>query len=238
MFRWLLAAACAIAYVALGVAVSHGPPPAIDVAAHAAFYGRGVAAAAAFTQAGRFPVYVALCIALLVFGAARRTWLRRAVSSVVVLAAAWRIGDAFKDYFERARPEHELAFVESSYAYASSHATLALTFYAGLALYVWRADLPLGVRTAAGLAAAAFILAQSWSRLALGAHWLTDILGGFLLAVPFLVIQDALTRAGPARSAPPPPLSGAAGHRRGARRGRVEAAGVAAMRAATRFLAK
>jgi len=202
MLRIVSAAACAIAYVALGMAVSR-TPPALDVTAHDVFYGHGVAAAAVFTQAGRFPVYVALSIALLVFGAVRRAWLRRAVVSVVVLAAAWRVGDAFKDYFERARPARELVFSESSYAYASSHATLALTFYAGLALYAWRADLPLGVRTALGVAAAAFILAQSWSRLALGAHWLTDILGGFLLAVPLLIIQDALTRAGPASAAAP-----------------------------------
>jgi undecaprenyl-diphosphatase len=179
--------------VALGLAVAR-TPPALDIAAHGVLYGHGVAAAAAFTQAGRFPVYVAACIALLVFGAVRRTWLRRAVVSVVVLAAAWRVGDAFKDYFERARPERALVFNEPSYAYASSHATLALTFYAGLALYAWRADLPVRVRTAAGVAAAAFIIAQSWSRLALGAHWLTDILGGFLLAVPFIVVQDQLTR--------------------------------------------
>jgi undecaprenyl-diphosphatase len=194
VLRVVSAVAGAIAYVALGLAVSR-TPPALDIAAHDVFYGHGVAAAAAFTQAGRFPVYVALCAALLVFGAVRRTWLRRAVVGVVVLAAAWRVGDAFKDYFERARPERGLVFKEPSYAYASSHATLALTFYAGLALYVWRANLPLGARTAAGFAAAAFIVAQTWSRLALGAHWLTDILGGFLLAVPFLVIQDALNRS-------------------------------------------
>jgi undecaprenyl-diphosphatase len=189
VIRPILAAACLIAFVVLGNTVSHRPPGPLDAAAHGFFYGHGVPVAIVFTQLGRFPAYAAMCALAIVFGLVRRAWFVRALTSVVVLAGAWKTSDLYKDHFERARPEHLLVFPEPSYSYASGHAVLALTFFGGWALYAWNADLPYRSRLPIAACAAALVSAIAWSRLALGAHYLTDVIGGLLLGATFVLVQ-------------------------------------------------
>jgi membrane-associated phospholipid phosphatase len=195
MNRPVLSAAFLIAFVVLGNVVSHRPPSGVDLAAYAALYGHGVPVAVVFTQLGRFPEYAALCALALVFGIVRRAWLARALTSIVVLLGAWRISDAYKDHFMRARPEHQLVFQEPTFSFASGHAALALTFYGGWALLAWRTDLPRRARIGIVTAAGSVVLAISWSRLALGAHYLTDVVGGLLLGATFVTVLDTVTRA-------------------------------------------
>jgi hypothetical protein len=137
----ILALAFALAFLALGSIVSHGAPGVVDTAVHDALRGHAVALAVPLTQLGRFPAYAALCAVSLAFGIVRRAWFRRALIAVVVLAGAWKVSDLFKDQFMRARPPGQLVFHESTFSYASGHATLALTFYGAWTFYAWRSDL-------------------------------------------------------------------------------------------------
>lgn len=196
MFRLLLcASACAFlaAFLILGNAVSHRPPGAFDRAVHDACAGRDLAVASVLTQSGNLPAYVAVCVLALGFGAVRRAWLARAVISVAVLILADVTSNLFKDHFARARPPDQHVFFEPSYSYASGHATLALTFYGGWAIYALNSGLPASARVALAAGAALLIGAISWSRLALAAHWSTDILGGLLLGGSFVLLQAAAT---------------------------------------------
>jgi undecaprenyl-diphosphatase len=191
----ILALAFALAFLALGSIVSHGAPGVVDTAVHDALRGHAVALAVPLTQLGRFPAYAALCAVSLAFGIVRRAWFRRALIAVVVLAGAWKVSDLFKDQFMRARPPGQLVFHESTFSYASGHATLALTFYGAWAFYAWRSDLGRPLRRTLVAAAALVILAIGWSRLALGAHFFTDVVGGYLLGAAFLCILAAATRS-------------------------------------------
>jgi membrane-associated phospholipid phosphatase len=192
-----LACAFLAAFLILGNAVSHRPPGAFDRAVHDAFAGRELALASVLTQSGRLPAYIAVCVLALGFGVVRRAWLMRAVQSVLVLLAADLTSNLFKAHFARARPPDQHVFFEPSYSYASGHATLALTFYGGWAIYAWNSGLPRRTRVAIAAGAALLIGAISWSRLALAAHWGTDVLGGLLLGGFFVVLQAA---AQPARA--------------------------------------
>jgi len=146
------------------------------------------------TQSGRFPVYAALCVVSLVFGFLRRAWLARASIAVLALLAVWTTSDFFKGLFTRERPHGQLVFHEASFGYASSHAALALTFYGIWALFAWRSGLPRPLRSAFGGAAAVLVAAIGWSRLALGAHYLSDVIGGYLLGATFVCIVAAAVR--------------------------------------------
>jgi membrane-associated phospholipid phosphatase len=194
-----LAAALVAAYVALGAAVSGGPPGAIDRAG-LALVGQGVPPALALTRIGHFPVYAVLCMLLLAFGLVRREWLGRVVLSIAVLVAAWQTSDLFKFAFHRPRMEGWIAIHETSYSYASGHATLALAFYGLWTAYVLQSELPRATRITVAAALVLLILGIGWSRLALGAHYVTDVVGGYLLGGAFLCVGLAIARIGTSAS--------------------------------------
>jgi membrane-associated phospholipid phosphatase len=182
-----LASALLVAYVLLGAFVSSAPLTAFDRAG-AVFLGHDVPAAIALTRAGLLPAYAGVCAVLLAYGVVRRAWLWRVVASILTLVVAWQVSDLFKAAFHRPRPEHWIGFHETSYSYASGHATLSLAFYGLWIAYLMRSDLPAATRRVAAFGLALFILAIGWSRLALGAHYPTDLLGGYLLGGAFLCL--------------------------------------------------
>ncbi len=173
------------AYAALGAAVSGRPPGAVDRAAEA-LAGHGLRAAAFLTEAGLFPVYATLCVLLAGAAVARRARRVPVFIAIVALVFAWRASDAFKAVFARPRPAVWFVHHEQSFSYASGHATLALTFYGFWAYVAWRSSLPLAGRSAIVALLALWIGAIGWSRLALGAHYASDVLGGYLLGAALL----------------------------------------------------
>jgi undecaprenyl-diphosphatase len=72
-------------------------------------------------------------------------------------------------------------------AFPSGHATLALAFYATLAI-VLSVGATRGRRTALWSAAALTILVVGASRVYLGAHWLSDVLGGYALGAAWVAL--------------------------------------------------
>jgi undecaprenyl-diphosphatase len=90
------------------------------------------------------------------------------------------LDDLLKHLIGRTRPNfHPLAHAPGS-AFPSGHATAAAAFYGALAYILTRGRSP----RAAGLiwiGAAAVILAVAASRVYLGVHWPTDVIGGVLV---------------------------------------------------------
>jgi len=170
-----------------GFTLARRSPGLIDVRA-AGLIGHGVPLAVFFTKAGLFPVFAVLCVLLLIFGFARRRYLKLVAVPVVALILAWKTSDAFKDFFHRPRPEQWLAIHETSASYPSGHAVLASTFYGLLAYIVWRTWPPGPQRSVLIGLTVFWILATGWSRLALGAHYASDVLGGYLLGAVFWLL--------------------------------------------------
>ncbi|MFN2387109.1 MAG: phosphatase PAP2 family protein [Thermoanaerobaculia bacterium] len=86
--------------------------------------------------------------------------------------------------FGRPRPDLWPPLVtEHTFAFPSGHAAMATAFYGGAAAVVFHLSSRPGIRLASFLAAAATITAVAVSRVYLGAHWLTDVVGGILLGV-------------------------------------------------------
>jgi undecaprenyl-diphosphatase len=197
-----VAAAAAAAYAALGLYVARRPPAGLDAAA-TALAGHGLPAATILSAAGLFPAYAALCVLSLVVALARRAWLPQTLTAIAALVVAWRISDACKAIFARPRPALWFVHHETSFSYPSGHATLALTFYGFWAYVAWtNAASPR--RWPIVVLLAAWTAAVGWSRLALGAHYPSDVLGGYLLGAAVLGLAVAVyerARSGNARPA-------------------------------------
>jgi undecaprenyl-diphosphatase len=128
-------------------------------------------------------VLAPIAVVLLIVAWLMPAWRTRILFSIVVVLLCWRGADFFQHFFARPRQLDWVVKHETSFSYPSSHATIAVGFYALWAVMLYGSELPRGVRRIASLLLALLATAICWARLALGAHYLTDLLGGALLAV-------------------------------------------------------
>jgi undecaprenyl-diphosphatase len=174
--------AALLTFAGLGLVVSHQPPLLFDLAG-ASLAGTALPAALFFTNAGTFPFYASICGFLLVVAFLYRKWLLKISIPVVSLVIMWQVSDLMKLAFNRPRPSYWSLIHESSASYPSGHVVLATTFYGFWAYLAWCSNLPAPARVAIVAALLLWIMLISWSRLALGAHFPTDLIGGYLLGV-------------------------------------------------------
>lgn len=187
MLRYALAAVAFFgATLALGVATREPSAPGIDAAAQRAFYGRGTALAWIFTSSGYAPALLGIYLALGVIAFAfHGSWIALAALAATQLlsqASAKRL----KAFFKRLRPEKWLRRQELDASFPSGHAATAAVTFAGIVVVIFRSNLPEDAKLAAGALPAIFVAGIGWSRIALGAHHLSDVLGGYALGAAWL----------------------------------------------------
>ena len=101
------------------------------------------------------------------------------ISYCVTLFPSVLVGFLIKDFVQRIRPENLL---EKDYSFPSLHATASVVLYGWLAFYYWK----LGKEKKAYLLLCVPLLI-GFSRIYLGVHWFSDVLGGFLLGAGWLL---------------------------------------------------
>ena len=189
-----VALVAAVLYAALGAAVSHAPPHGIDVAGRA-LAGQAQHLALLFTRSCLWYVLVVLGIVAIAVAIRFPAWRARATFAIPTTLVTWQVSDALKILFRRPRPEYWRLIHEPTYSYSSGHAMFAVLVYWLWAWFIWNSGLPRGVRF---VVAPLFVLwgcGVIWSRLALGAHYVTDLIGGVLLAVTALGLASAIAAA-------------------------------------------
>lgn len=176
---WGLSIALFITFLLLGTYVSMRPLTQIDIDGRKV-RGAFPAWALLFTRSGRgMPLLAIGILATLGFYLLKKPlWIPLGVSASQLLSQGFV--ELLKRRFLRERPDDWLARHERGLSYPSGHATTAVVFFGGWLLALADVPMPLGVRVVAGAALAAWMIGIAWSRMALGAHYLTDVFGGIL----------------------------------------------------------
>ena len=124
----------------------------------------------------------------------------------VALVGSLVLNDGLKLVYQRARPAFDWAEHRPEYSFPSGHAMNAFVLYVAIGLVVWwlwgrRAGV------AAMALAVALAVAVASSRVYLGVHWLTDVIGGVVAGILWLLVAGAAFAAA-VRRAPSRPGSG------------------------------
>ena len=122
-------------------------------------------------------------------------WVRRRPDAlaVAVCAVPLALGHGLKAVVGRLRPEYAISEVAyTGMSFPSGHALFALLFGGLLIVLAEELIHPLAIRRGVQVTVALLVLAIGTSRVYLGVHWPSDVIGGYLFAAISLVIVLAL----------------------------------------------
>lgn len=193
---WISSAVALALFLALGFLFTTMPFSRLDVAA-AALQGHGVQAAIIFTESGRFLPLLLLGLIGIAALAALRLPLWIGAGVLLSQITSQGVVELIKHLFHRARPNHWLVYHEPGYSYPSGHASTAIVFFGSWLLIILMAPLPRPAKIVCAAVLFVWMLGIDWSRLDLGAHYLTDVIGGTLLGMCWVsAVLAILVRAG------------------------------------------
>ena len=132
---------------------------------------------------------VFLTVAAVIVLALRRKF-AEAILVTVVVAGGQALGTLVKNLVARQRPPVETALIgqPGTYAFPSGHAVAAVLLYGVLAFLLVNELSSRRARIAVTVAAVAIIVLVGISRVYLGVHWPSDVLGAWVLAGMWLAL--------------------------------------------------
>jgi membrane-associated phospholipid phosphatase len=128
-------------------------------------------------------VLLALLLTIAAFVPGRRPEVCAAVNLVAVTA----LDLALKAVFRRERPSGYNLIVETGWSFPSGHSMVAMAFFGLMIWFIWTAERERAKRWLLSLAFAALIVAVGVSRIYLGVHYASDVIGGFACAIGWLL---------------------------------------------------
>ncbi len=189
---WIAAVVAFGLFALIGSYVSSRPPTALDLAG-AALRGEATPVASFFTALGRTNAILLIAALAAVMALAARANPLPVLGVVVAQVLSQGVVAALKPVFHRLRPDHWLLYRETDLSFPSGHATTSIVFFLSLALLAHRLpSVPRPVAVTFTALAGICVVAIPWSRLALGAHYATDVTGGLLFGAGTLCTVIAL----------------------------------------------
>jgi membrane-associated phospholipid phosphatase len=146
----------------------------------------GDAVMIAITELGDTSVVVAVTTIVFLWLAWKRAW-RPAAYWLIAIDGASALNTAIKVGLHRARPGEPHYLGWGAFSFPSGHSTVNLVLYGFLAFLIAREFRPTW-RLSVALGAATLIFLIAFSRLYLGAHWLSDVLGGLAFGSAWLAL--------------------------------------------------
>ena len=146
------------------------------------------------TFLGSSSVVIVVAIALIYFFFVKRKF-AYILSFVITFFGAEFSVYVLKEVVGRLRPPVDMAFlVENSFSFPSGHATIAVALYGFIIYILFRESGGRSRRMAILFIGVLLIFLIGLSRLYLGVHFLSDVVGGFLLGLLWLIIGIVVSK--------------------------------------------
>jgi len=112
--------------------------------------------------------------------------------SLTNLIVVTLINQMLKFIFVRPRPFEWMLIEETGYSFPSGHAMVSMAFYGMLVYLIWQTKISLNKKKIWTIVLSVLILLIGISRIYLGVHYVSDIIGGFTLSLSYLIIATSL----------------------------------------------
>ena len=93
----------------------------------------------------------------------------------------------FKGIIQRDRPLEDFLITESGYSFPSGHSMVSMAYYGLIIYFIYKKVEDKRVRNVLMILIGLLILAIGFSRIYLGVHFASDVIGGFLISIIYLV---------------------------------------------------
>ncbi len=135
------------------------------------------------------PIVIIIISALLfiLFKNKKYAWLSLGSLSLIFI-----INTVLKYIFSRPRPFEWMLIEETGYSFPSAHAMIAMAFYGLLIYLIWQTQISKKMKKILTIVIAILIILIGISRIYLGVHYCTDIIGGFTLSLSYLIIVTSV----------------------------------------------
>lgn len=191
--KWIVAASCFVCFLLLAIFLDALEP--LDWAVYRAVYGTlaSPAATAVFQLCSRLASTVVLavfCFALMLFMPQKQY----RIPMMLNLSIGILLNLGIKHLVERIRPAMDTVLVvETGYSFPSGHTMAATCFYGFLIALLYRTEMKAVLRGILTALLSLLIVLIGVSRIYLGAHFFSDVLGGFCLSVGLVIVNVSLT---------------------------------------------
>lgn len=134
------------------------------------------------THMGEAPVLIALFLILLILK------YQLGIRCILFTAGNSILNQILKQIFVRSRPEIMQLIVIDGYSFPSGHSMAAMCVYGYLIYTVYHSSIQKDVKILLCILLSMIIVLVGISRIYLGVHYASDVLGGFLISIIYLLI--------------------------------------------------
>lgn len=191
--RWPLALGFALLFALLAIAVKLGVATpyntAVSAAVQSAYSPFWFAVARGVSHAGEWYVYAPVALLLVCVPHTRTKW-GLPVTATLIVAVACNL--LLKECFAVPRPAIRQLMSIGGYGFPSAHAMVSAAFGAVCCTLFAKSRMPKFLKILGIACLAAYPIVMGWSRIFLGVHTITDVLGGYAAGFTVALVMPAV----------------------------------------------